>query len=153
MKIQNIEEGDFSQIEGPRQVIVHDHARRFAAIDLGNNLGRYGISWRSDLVEPTVTLSSDASIAWIGVDQQLAAIRLHKGRICVCLALDANILQILAINNMAAVLTETEVLLFNPDCSIRLIQDLPELAEEMSFSDTTLVVRLLEGNSVSLNLQ
>ncbi len=153
MKIQTIQESDFSQIEGSRQVIAHDYARKFAVIDLGSTLGCYGLSWRSNLVEPIVDLSPDGLSVWIGVDQQLAAICLYQGRIRVSLTLNTNILQILSIDELTAILTEDEVLLFNPDSSIRLIKSLPGLAEEISVVGTHLGVRLMGGISLTLDPQ
>ena len=153
MKVQFIDKSEFIKIEGSRQVIAHDYARKFAVLDLGSSLGCYGLSWRSNLVEPIIELSPDRQIIWIGVDQQLAAISLHQGRICASLTLNTNILQILNVDKVIAVLTEDEVLLFNPDSSIRLIKGLPSLAEEIFVVNTNLVIRLLEGGSLTLDPQ
>lgn len=151
--IQYIDKLDFIKIEGSRQVIAHDYARKFAVIDLGNSLGCYGLSWRSTLVEPIIELSPDKQMIWLGVDQQLAAISLHQGKICASLTLNTNILQILNVDKLIAVLTEDEVLLFNPDSSIRLIKGLPSLAEDIFVTNTNLVIRLLEGGSLTLDPQ
>ncbi len=153
MKLQTIEKSDFAQIDGSRQVIAHDHARRFAVLDLGSPLGRYGLSWRSSLVEPIVELSPNRVAVWIGVDQQLVSICLHQGRICVSLTLNTNVLQILAMDNLTTILTEDEVLLFNPDSSIRLIKGLPGLAQEISLVNTDLVIKLMQGKSLTLDSQ
>ena len=69
MKIKTIDESEFCKLEGSRQVISHEFARKFAVVDLDNPLGCYGISWRSDLVEPSITLSHSGITIWIGVDQ------------------------------------------------------------------------------------
>lgn len=153
MQVQSIEKSDFIKLEGSRQVIAHDYARKFALLDLGNSLGCYGLSWRSNLVEPIIELSPDRQIIWIGVDQQLAAISLYQGRICVSLTLNTNILQIIQVDKLIAVLAEDEVLLFNLDSSIRLIKGLPSLAEEIFVENTNLVIRLLEGDSLTLDPQ
>ncbi len=52
MKVQIINEVDFNQIDASRQLIAADYSRQFAIIDLGENLGVYGISWNSDLIKP-----------------------------------------------------------------------------------------------------
>ncbi len=70
MKIQNIEQYKFDGIDKIRQIIVHEDARRFTLIDLGEQLGCYGLSWRSDLIEPIILLSPLQQILWIGIDQQ-----------------------------------------------------------------------------------
>jgi hypothetical protein len=48
MTIQIIRESEFNQIEGSRRAIAHDHAHRFAVLDLGDALDCYGLSWPSE---------------------------------------------------------------------------------------------------------
>ena len=112
MKIHNIDQSQFQNIDSIRRIIVHNHPRRFATINL-HNLGKFGISWRSDLIEPMVVFSLDKSAVWIGVDQQLVAIDLKEGRISVSLCLSSNVVQILALSSMTILLTELEVFVFN----------------------------------------
>jgi len=50
MKIKPISEAEFKQLEGARRVIVHDHPRQFALLDLGQSIGPYGLSWRSSAI-------------------------------------------------------------------------------------------------------
>ncbi len=153
MKLRTIPESDFDQIDSSWLVIADEHARRFAALELGGTLGCYGLSWRSELIEPIVELSPDGMTAWIGVDQQLAAIGLPTGRLHVALTLNTNILQILSVEQATAILTETEVLLFNPDFSIRLNKGLPDLAEGISIVGSGLAIRLMEGASLTFDPQ
>jgi hypothetical protein len=54
-------------------------------------------------------------------------------------------------DRLTTVLTEDEVLLFNPDFSIRLIKGLPDLAEEIAIVESTLEIRLMSGGSWFLN--
>lgn len=152
MKIQPIDESQFKQIEGIRRIIVHDYARKFASLDL-DNLETFGLSWRSDLIEPIAMLSPDQSTAWIGVDQQLVALDLKQGRVSVALPLSSNIVQILTSTSLTAVLTELELLLFNSDQSIRSIKGLPDIGSEILLQDTNLIVRLLEGESLILDIE
>ncbi|BAZ17082.1 hypothetical protein NIES4071_89600 [Calothrix sp. NIES-4071] len=152
MKIQCIEKYQFSQIEQSKQIIVHENARRFAIIDLGEKLGCYGFSWRSDLLEPTIVVSSDKKI-WVGVDQRLVALNLHTGHIVVSLPLMTNILQIQAAKKVTVVLTESELLLFNLDGSIRFAKGLPELASEMSICDWDVKITDIEGNIWVVDIQ
>ncbi|NES17533.1 MAG: hypothetical protein F6K41_00915 [Symploca sp. SIO3E6] len=152
MKIQLIDESQFKQIKGIRQIIVHDHARKFASLDL-DNLETLGLSWRSDLIEPLIMLSSDHSIAWIGVDQQLVALDLEQEKISVALPLNSNVVQILTSTSLTIVLTELELLLFNSDRSIRSIKGLPDIGSEILLQGTNLIVNLLEGNSLILDIE
>ncbi len=152
MKIQIIEESEFEKIEASRRVIAHDHARKFAVLDLGITLSCYGLSWRSELVKPIVELSTDKRAVWVGVDQQIAAICLSQGQIRLSLALNSNLVEIRVGDKFTAALTEDEVLLFNPDFSIRLIKGLPDLAEEIVMVDESgLEIRLMSGESLFLD--
>lgn len=154
MKIQIIGESEFNKIEASRRAIAHAHARKFSILDLGDTLGCYGLSWRSELVEPIVELSSDELAVWVGVDQQVAAISLSQGQIRLSLALNSNLVQILVREKLTAVLTEDEVLLFNPDFSIRLIKGLPDLAEKIVMADESgLEIWLMSGESLFLDMQ
>jgi hypothetical protein len=149
MNIQIIGESEFKKIEASRRAIAHDYARKFAVLDLGDPLCCYGLSWRSELIEPIVELSSDERAVWVGVDQQVAAICLSQGQIRLSLALNSNLVQILVGEKLTAVLTEDEILLFNPDFSIRLIKGLPDLAEEIVMVDESgLEIRLMSGESL-----
>jgi hypothetical protein len=150
MKIHNIDESQFHQIASIQQIITHEHARRFAAINL-DNLGECGLSWRSDLIEPMVMLSPNHYTAWIGIDQQLVAVDLIQGRIAVTLPLTSNVVQILPLSFVTVVLTELEVFIFNSDNSIRSIKGLPDIGSEISVQDTDLIIYLLEGDALILD--
>ncbi|MGB3204303.1 MAG: hypothetical protein WBB28_04880 [Crinalium sp.] len=152
MEINYIDESKFQQIEGIRQIIVHDHARRFASINL-DHLGECGLSWRSDLIEPILRLSPDNSTAWIGVDQQLVALDLKLGRIAVALPLISSVIQILTLSDLTVVLTELEVVLFNLDGSIRCVKGLPDIGSEIAVQGTSLIISLLEGDNLILNIE
>ncbi|AFY83068.1 hypothetical protein [Oscillatoria acuminata] len=151
MQILAITEVDFYKIDRCRRVISHDCAQKFAAIDLGVPLGCYGLSWRSDILEPIIVRSPDRLTVWIGVDQQLAAISLDEGRIIVALPLTDYLVQIVAIADVIAVLTQEKVLLFNPGGSIRFSDDLPDQGIGMTVEGENLVIQMLEGESLTLN--
>jgi|GEM_PF-1045711 len=153
MKVEAIDELAFYQIDAPRRAIEHDCAHRFAQLDLGEPLGRFGLSWRSPLIEPIVRLALDRQVVWIGIDQQLAAIDLKSGRVLVSLSFSAYLVQILALSGVTAVLTETEVLLFNASGSIRMRRGLPDLATGMVVAGGELEIDCLEGDGVNLDLQ
>ncbi len=150
MKIQTISKSDFKKIEGSRRVIVNDHPHQFAVLNLGEPLGCYGLSWGSDIITPVVELSTAQRTLWIGVDQRLAAINLQDGNIRLAMPLHTNIFQILIVDDLIAVLTELEVLLFNSDCSIRCFQGLPDLSSEISVSGSDFVIQLFDGSSLTL---
>ncbi|RUT07632.1 hypothetical protein DSM106972_018920 [Dulcicalothrix desertica PCC 7102] len=145
MKIHNIEQSQFKKIDIARQILFDEDARRFSLIDLGKEFGCYGLSWRSDLIEPIIVISANQQI-WIGIDQRLAAINLNTGHILVSLPVLTNILQIQVVNTATLVLTESELLLFNLDGSIRYIKGLPELASKMLICDYEVQIYGVEGD-------
>ncbi len=122
-------------------------------MNLGDTLSCYGLSWRSELIEPIVERSADKQTVWVGVDQQVTAICLSQGRIRLSLVLNSNLVQILIGDRFTAVLTEDEVLLFNPGFSIGLIKGLPDLAEEIVLLKAGLEIRLMSGESLFLDTQ
>jgi hypothetical protein len=144
MKIHNIEKSQFNEIDIARQIIFDEDRCRYALIDLGKEFGCYGLSWRSDLIEPIIT--SVHKQIWIGIDQRLTAINLNTGHIIVSLPLITNILQIEVANAATVVLTESELLIFNQDGSIRYIKGLPELASKMIIRDCEVKIYGIEGD-------
>jgi len=113
-------------------VIATEYPRQFAMLDLGENLGVYGISWNSDLIEPMVKLSPDEQTIWVGVEQKLAAICSQTGKILLALPLTSYLVQMLTLEKVTAVITEEEFLLFNRRGSIRSNKALPDTAMGMS---------------------
>lgn len=152
MKIKIIDQSEFEKIDSPRRIIAHNYAHKFAAIDLGAKLGCYGISWRSELIEPIIKLSQNGSEIWIGVDEKLAAINLHDGRIIVALPFTTYIVQILSLDSATAILTQEEVLVFNPEGAIRFSEALPDQGTRMSVIGEHLTIKMLEGDSFTINL-
>ena len=153
MKIEIITKSEFDQIPGIRQIICHPYSQKFARLDLGEILGYYGLSWRSQLVELSVEYSTDKKMVWIGIDQQLVAICLESGRLSLAMPLTANLIQMAVIQKVTAVLTEDEILLFNPNGSLRFNRGLPDFPEQFFMIGNNLVIQLVEGDRFSLNLQ
>ena len=138
-------------MDGVRQVIVHNYARKYADLDLGKPFGHYGISWNSSALDPIVVFSDATNTIWIGVDRQVAAICLQSGRILVSMPFTINIVSILAMGQVTAVLTEEEILLFNPGGSLRFSGDLPDQATGLSMVGNALVINMLEGSSLRID--
>jgi len=153
MQIHSISQSEFNQIPAIRQIIVHEYARKFACLDLGETLGCYGLSWCSELVDLTIEYSTDKNLLWIGIDRQLAALCLSSGRICVAMPLTANLIQIKIVQEVTAVLTEHEILLFNRNGSLRFNHGFPDLPEEIIINEDNLTIRLMDGDSFKLNPQ
>jgi hypothetical protein len=151
MQIQNISESSFNQIEANRQIIVHEYPHQFGLLDLGEKLGHYGFSWRSQQVDPIVEGSIDRDLIWVGVEQGLAAINKRSGRPVLVMPLTSEVIQILMIGELTAVLTEEEVLLFNPNGALRFNHGLPENTQEIARVGDELEIKLVEGRSLRLN--
>lgn len=151
MNIQLVSKSDFQQIEVTRRAIVNEHPHQFAVLNLGEYLGCYGLAWGSSIIEPIIQTSSNDSILWIGVEQRLTAISLRDGSICLSMPLHTPILQIQLVDDLIAVLTELEVMLFNSNCLLRSFLGLPDVAEDISFSGANFIIRLLDGITLTLN--
>ena len=152
MKAHPISKLDFDKLEAIRQIIVHAHAHRYACLDLGE-LGSYGLSWRSQEVEPIVDRTKVGSLVWVGIDQQLAAINLSNGRLALVMPTTSNIVQLFTSIDFTVVLTEQEIFLFNSNGSLRFNYGLPEVGEEITRRDKNLEIRLMDGTSLMLNPQ
>jgi hypothetical protein len=150
MKIKTISQSFFHKIDPVRVVITHDHPQKFAVLDLGEPLGFYGLSWRSELIEPIMELSTDRRTLWIGVDQRLAAIDMQKGNICIAMSLTTPIFQILIVDNFTAILTELEVLLFSSNRSLTCFQILPDLSSKISVSGSEFVISMFNNTQFIL---
>ena len=153
MKIKFITEPDFFQIEGIRQIISHEHARRFAVIQLNSEVGFFALSWRSNLIDPVIKQSSSKSAIWIGIDQQVVAICLFTGRILLKLSLFTNLLELIEINSKMIVIAETEVLVFNEDFTLISNHGLPDIVVETQSVGSVLVIHFLSEQSLTLDVQ
>jgi hypothetical protein len=105
------------------------------------------------LVEPVIIEASVSSLIWVGVDQKLVAINTLGGNIVVALQLDSNLIDILSIEANTAVLTETDLFLFNSDGSIQQVEALPEIGSGLSVTDNVLCVDMLDGEILSIVLE
>lgn len=150
MKLRDINEDDFNKIEGVRQVIVHDHPWRFSILDLGE-IGWYGLSWRSESIDPVIEPSPDGSTLWIGIDEQVVAICLDTDRIGLKLPLFYSFFDFTFCGSTTAVLTELEVLLFSSNFLLGARHGLPEIADEAVAFGDRLVIRLLDGESLTID--
>lgn len=93
----------------------------------------------------------DQGMVWMGVDQQLVAMDLKDDRVAIALPLSSNLVQIMMLPLVTVVLTELEVLIFNADRSLRCVKGLPEIGTHLLQQGTTLMIQLLDGNSLILN--
>ncbi len=141
--LRNISPKEFDLWQPALKVISHEHARRFAAILLEESSQEVALSWRSEVVKPVVLLGNQSEL-WLGVDQRIACVD-SEGKIVVSIGLASSLLDIRYLHDCVAVLCETEVMLFNPDHSIRKIHGLHDIPVDITECDGILVVNLEDG--------
>lgn len=134
---------EFERWQPALKVIAHDHPRRFAAVSMEGSSEEAALSWRSEVVEPVIVLSRQSEL-WVGVDQRVACIA-RDGRIVVSIGLASSLLDIRCLQDGMAVLCETEVLLFNPDHSIRKIHGVCDIPSDIAECDGKVIVTLDDG--------
>lgn len=151
MQLKVITKTEFDKLDISRQLLVNDHPHQYAVVDLGNTMGCYGLAWRSHQIKPIIQLSENQKEAWLGVDQKLARINLLDGSIGLLMKLQAPLLKILIVDNLVAVLTELEVLLFNSNGLLKCFLGLSDLAEDISFEKGNFLINLFDGTILTLN--
>lgn len=97
-----------------------------------------------------IELSTDGRTLWIGVDQKLAAIDMQRGNICIAMSFTTPIFQILIVDNLTAILTELEVLLFSSTRSLTCFQVLPDLSSNISVSGSDFVISMFDNTNLLL---
>jgi hypothetical protein len=152
MNIVEISEKEFEDIDCAKQIISHDNPRKFALVEIDKSHGKYGLSWRSDLIKPVIRDAPASLAIWIGVDQRLVAVSKSEGNVIVALSLDSNLVDIISNNLTTAVLTETELFLFNSDGSARLVKALPEIGSGISVTDNIFYIEMIDGETLNVDL-
>jgi hypothetical protein len=153
MKIQEISKETFENIDCARQIIYHDHSRRFASLEIDDTHGKYGLAWYSDLIWPVIIDEPKDLLIWIGVDQQLVGINKSRGNIVVSWHLFYIFVDMLEHNSMLFALTELELIVFNSSGSLSQIKDLPEISLGLSVCNDMLSIDLIDGETLNINLK
>lgn len=151
-EIKRITKSEFDAMNPSRRLFAHDYPRRFAAIDFGGTLGAFGLSWRSDGIEPQIEVSDDGKAVWIGVDQFIAAIDVRHAHVAVSMPLNGNLLHLILEGDTAAVLTDDGALLFGSDFKVIKSEGLPDLPESASLEGGVLSVQFMDGDSIKLHI-
>lgn len=146
--LRAISEQEFLSWDPVRQIIVHDFARRFCAIDLSEDPFGLALSWRGDSIEPLVVFRKETEI-WIGVDQRLACVT-KRGRVTASIGLNSHLLEISAFPDCVAILCESELLLFTDDQTIRTSRTLTEIPAGVRQRGDELVVWFDDGSEETI---
>lgn len=144
--INSITKAEFNSIDPIHRVIVHDHPRRFACLQLPHASYHLGMSWRSDLIEPTLAEDQKSSVLWIGVVQRLACVA-QDGGVRFSVALNSPLLQIKIDPEFTVPLCEAGFSVVNNDASIRHTKDSSEIRDLVDVQDDKVIVSLLDGGS------
>ena len=139
---------EFACLPPSQKVIVHDHARRFSALELVGSQQSVAMSWRSDAIDPVLVVG-DRSEIWVGVDQRVACI-CDDGRIVVSLGLASSVLDVRCFSGCVVVLCETEAVVFNRDYSIRVVRGFVDVPCDVLEQDGKLLVVFEDGRLDSL---
>lgn len=151
-EIKHITKSEFEATAPARRLFAHDYPRRFAAIDFGEEIGTFALSWRSDSIEPQIGASDDGRVVWVGVDQYVAAIDVWRSQVVVSMPLGSNLLHLIVKGDTAAALTDDGALLFGSDFKLLKSESLPDLPESASLEDGVLSIQLMDGNSIRLHI-
>ncbi len=149
MQLINTDRAAFEKLDPTRRIIDADHAHRFAILQL-DQWGNYGLSWNSELIEPSISILRE--LIWIGVDQNVVALDATHGRVRMALPLWTPLFDIAVWHDSAIVISELEVSVFNADASLRFVETLPDIAAKWSFQQNQMSIELLDQSTLLLDL-
>ena len=127
------------------RVIVHEHPRRWGKVQLPGAADALVLSWRSDRVDPMVSVDPHTTTLWIGVDQRLVGIG-SEGNTLFAIGLDSVFLLIRHFEQYSVVLCEDQVIAINHDHSLRRMVHLREIPQDVDVRDGQCVVRFIDGS-------
>ncbi len=148
--INTISETQFAASDQAHHLFSHDDARRFAALELPDTGCRATLSWRSDLIEPSIFVDEVEAMVWVGVDERVAAVT-YDGQVRLSLPLDSPLLTMLQYTGGVIVVCELAALVMNLD-NTRMI-DFPEIPEECEVLGNRLIVHFIDGTTHEFSLE
>lgn len=146
-----ISEDEYNKGDPIFRVIVHDHPRKFARIQLSHASHPLTLCWRSDLIQPLIVSDSEGSTVWVGIDQRIACLA-SEGNVLFSMGLSSPVLQLFLFPTCILGLCETQAIAINPDYSIRRIVDLRDFPDSADFRDGKLVVTFSDGETESFSI-
>jgi len=151
-KLIETNESAFQATHPVRRIISHEHARRFAIIELNHRVGQLAVSWRSDLIQPSVVMDDNTRVIWIAVDERVAAVACD-GQILFSMATSTPVLSLeLLSDSIIIVISESQAVVINRDCCIQAIIDFPDIAQNFKLGKKRLTVEFSDGNTVDYSL-
>ena len=144
--ISVITEDEFHRIDPMRRVVSHENARRFACMHLPQGEWSFGLSWPSDLVEPTLVEDPKSSTWWVGVDVRLACIA-SDGGIRFAVGLNSPLLLIKVFPSLTIALCVNGFLVIGNDAAILHSEESAESLDSVDQIGDKFIISLLDGGS------
>jgi hypothetical protein len=144
-------ESAFQATDPVRRIFSHENARRFAVIKPSRSVGQFAISWRSDLIQPSVVMDDNSQVIWIAVDERVAAVA-SDGQILFSMATNTPVLSLEQLSDSIVAISEGQAVVINRDCCIRVIIDFPDIVQNFKVAEKRLMVEFADGNTVDYSL-
>jgi hypothetical protein len=144
VRLERISEAAFLASEPNRRLIAHEYARCFADLRLPDCVAPLKISWRSDSLEPTITMDERGPTTWVGIDDRVAAVG-GNGQIQFSIALDTPLLAILQWHAGVVAVCELSSIVIARTFCIRAILEFHDIPERYEMTDNQLLVAFMDG--------
>lgn len=137
---------EFDDYETNLRLFTHEHARRYACLELPDSERTFAFSWRSDMIEPSVVVDESGNTIWVGVDDRLASVS-SDGQIRFSLALSSQLLTVELKGGKAVAVCELQAIVVSEGGSINEIIDFPDAVDDFSVNDTSISASFMDGSS------
>ena len=150
-EFNRIPEAEFAASEPVRRLITHEHARCFAYLKLADCVTPFAVSWRSDLIDPTIVVDECGSIVWVGVDDRVAAVT-KDGQIQFSMSLTSTLLTILEFSRGVVAVCELAAVPIGHDFAVGSIVEFREIPESYETRGNQLAVSFMDGSTAEFEL-
>lgn len=147
----NISKNEFDDYEPSRRLFVHEHARRFARLELPDSQHTVAISWRSHTIEPSVVVDTISNTTWVGIDDRLASVA-NDGQILFSLGLTSQLLTLELREGKAVAICELQAIVVRDNGSINTIIEFPDVVDDFSITDDHLSASFMDGGTAEFSI-
>lgn len=141
--IVEIPEHEFAASNPCSRVIVHENSRKYGCATLSASYCMF-LSWRSDLVQPVLSLEPVGDALWMGVDQRVVCVT-AQGAIRFSIGLLTPLLNIQQAADCSIIICDSQIVVVNHDHSIRAICDVANVPDEVELLEGQLRVVFVNG--------
>jgi hypothetical protein len=146
-----ISEREYERMDPSNRIIVHDHPRKFGSLSLPGVDQVLTLCWRSNLLEPTISINPFSGAVWVGIDQRIICLA-PQGNALFSIGLISSFLNIKHFEECTIISCETQAMVVNRDYSLRRICDLREIPEEINFGNGKMVVTFMDAGKEEYSL-